>query len=288
MTTLTFLVDEAGDLWNAASSDFHHRLGVSKPDFDIAAFAVKNFGWVEIAYGKRRMSVRLRPAGVEPNAVRFLQNVLKGTDKTEILLSSWRQGWSKERFSNPGAALVRLETLLAPVHERRSARFTATPVPIEQIFRDKQLNLIEHFQMWRSQLGRIETDDAVELARSAKITRTSVVERSDGSASFVYRHIAATIRHHDDATRLKLIGTDISHSPDRDYGSWCIEQGYRLAVSSAQPVVQDVQAIIRRHNGSVLHTSYRRLFTAYKTASGADVLLVVFEPMPQSARSQVA
>ncbi|MBI1774591.1 MAG: hypothetical protein HYR63_04510 [Proteobacteria bacterium] len=280
MTILTFLVDEAGDLWNADSTDFHHRLGVRNPDFDVAAFAVKNFGWVEIAYGTRRMTVRLRPATAEPNAVKFLKDVLKGTDKPEVLLTSWHESWKKEKFSSPGAALARLEALLAPTHIRQNARFGASRVPIEQIFRDKQLSLIEHFQMWRSKGATTELPDAIRLAVTAREGRTGLIERSDVYDSYVTRHVGVALRFHNDESRRRLIGRDFRNAPDPDYATWC-GLAYGSAIFENEPIVEDVLAHVRGTNGMLLTMNYRRLLTNFRTPKGANLVMVSSLLIPQ-------
>ena len=280
MATLTFLVDEAGDLWNAASTDFHHRLGVRDPDFDVAAYAVKNFGWVEIGYGRRRMTVRLRPASVEPTAIKFLKDVLKGTDKSEIMLSAWVETWKRERYASPGDALARLGTLLGPADSRRNAKFEAVSVSVEQIFRDKQINLIEHLQVWRSLMGCVELPVAQRLAINARDGRTGLIERSAERGTYVMRHVGTALRFHSQESRQRLIGSDVRDAPDPEYAAWC-SLAYDAAIASGEPVIQDVNARVRTSKGGLLFMTYRRIVTSVSTPSGSQLILVSSQPLQQ-------
>jgi hypothetical protein len=114
------------------------------------------------------------------------------------------------------------------------------------------------------------------------------LERSQNGGPFVYRHIAAAVRYHDEDARLRLIGMDVADSPDKDYGAWCIRDGYERALLESQPIIDDVRAIIHRPNAPPLLTQYRRLLASYKTPEGNDLLVVVFEPTPLPSLSRVA
>src|SRR5258708_392441 len=193
MSMLTFLVDEAGDLWNADSTDFHHRLGVRNPDFDVAAFAVKNFRWVEIAYCKRRVTARLRPATAEPKAVKFLQDVLKGTDKPEILLSSWIEAWKREKFSSAGAALTRLESVLAPAHVRKSARFRAVRRQDSVLFADKNLELISTLTWFRERSGSLDRNSVLLRCRQSPTGLMGFAQKNEEFPQFHFGQIGENV-----------------------------------------------------------------------------------------------
>src|SRR5258708_350073 len=288
MSMLTFLVDEAGDLWNADSTDFHHRLGVRNPDFDVAAFAVKNFGWVEIAYGKRRMTARLRPATAEPKAVKFLQDVLKGTDKPEILLSSWIEAWKREKFSSAGAALARLESVLAPEHERQCARFTSIRQPDSVLFADRNLELITTLSWFRERSGSLDRNLVLLRCQQSSSGLMGFAQKNKKFPQFHFGQIGENVSFYNNATRQRALGRGPEAAPDPDFAAWCVPFWESVAAAEGPPIVEDVEAMGKGADGARVLRRFRRVGLGVQTIDGLTLAVVSVARLTQPVRREAA
>jgi len=288
MTTLTFLVDDAGDLWSADSPDFHHRLGVRNPDFDIAAFAVKNFGWIEIGYGARRMTVRLRPSAVEPKALMFLKDVIRGTDKSEIVLHVWLQAWKKQKFSNRGAALAQIDELLASSGERRSPRFTSVPKSDSVLFADRNLDVIRTLSWFRERLGSLDRNAVLQRCRQSPTGLMGFVEKNSANPEFRFGQIGENVSFYNTATREQALGRGPEAAPDPDFASWCIPFWDAVTKFGGQPVVEDVEAMIKGTDGVRMLRRFRRVGIGVETTDRWTLAVVSVIRLTQPVRREAA
>lgn len=136
---------------------------------------------------------------------------------------------------------------------------TFTRRPLGSLLWDGNGSLIEHFNRWRSRLGRVEASSAIESAKSDTSGRTGVIVRRKGVVT--ERYIAPRNR----------LGT----ATDRDYLAWC-EREFTDLEQSGEPMVLDVDAKVSVE-GQIIHSHSRLLRLVDWARDGSSIISARFE-----------
>ncbi len=139
------IYDENGRVWPARSHEFRDLLGASAAtDFDMADFAVRNFGWIEVRHEIGRVHVRLAPRMAQAKALDAVYDLLASVPRLTVVLHVRNgQSWEEELRASGLDAAARISALVAKLDLSGMQRFVALRRPLSVLFRDKQSNLIE-------------------------------------------------------------------------------------------------------------------------------------------------
>lgn len=285
--SLHVVYDEDGRLWPVGSPELRESLGYTVGDFDVAGFAVRCLGWIELRHAPERLHVRLAPRVAQPKALEAACRVLAASGPIAVTLSIRSgQDWVEEKIASPEAALARLESLVNGP-SATGQRFLSVRQPIAVLFRDKQRYLITMLQEARRLLGSDGHEAAIRFAASDETGRTSVavgVSKAGERAQWSWAHLGSALRFYTAEDRQRLVGTDIRNSPDSEYCEWCIE-AYDRAVAVGEPMIEDVRALVLRRSGPPVESRYRRMLVPLTDRAGRSIVLVTsdFKPLSQAA-----
>lgn len=295
---LDLIFDDVGRSWPVGSKELARLLGYSDRDFDLVDFAIRKMGWVGVRFGTSEITVRLAPAACLSASIEAAIGTLAGMVNVPVRLASRDLGgWREERLESASVAIARLEQMTS-LSAVPAARFVFIRQPLEVIFRDKDLGLIRMFQRARQARVAIGRREAVFLAESDPVQMASIALRSAADrhaagrgegTGWTWESIARGLRFYDEHERKRLTGIDVCEAPDAAYASWCA-QSYARAADAAEPVVEDVRAVVMRSDGTAVESRYRRLLLPFAAADGGSLVLVRSElarpersPAPRAA-----
>ena len=273
------MLDENGRVLSAHSREFQEALGVIVPDFDMAEYAVRNFGWIEVKIEEGHLSVRLSPRVAQSRALDAVYDLLTTSPGGGVhLILRLGDDWVSETQESGGEAADRINQLVSQAHLRRSARFLAAQQPISVLFRDRKSALLDTLHRTLQLHGKETAEACSRFAEEdpAGLTSILVGRKESSGRKWPLRHLGRGIRFYSAEDRERLIGTDVRDSADRDYGEWCAQR-YERAVASGDPLLEDVRAVVYRRNEPPFETSYRRLYVPLGESSGEPIVLVTCE-----------
>ncbi len=282
--------DENGRVWPAGSHEFRDLLGASAAaDFDMASFAVRNLGWIEVRHEPGRVHVRLAPRMAQTKALGALYDLLTALPTLAVVLHVRNeQSWDEEPCASGIYAAERISSLVSKVELLGTQRFVALRRPLSVLFRDKHSSLVDVLYRTRALEQGNDVDALVGFAESDPTGKTGFAVGVSGHGQgrrngWSTGHIGRNIVCYTDEERRSLVGTDIRKGPDRDYGGWC-QLAYDRAEAAGEPVVEDVRALILQRKAPPMELCYRRLLFPFKNARGKVFILCTSEPtLPQAA-----
>lgn len=281
--------DENGRVWSARSHEFRDLLGATAAeDFDMADFVVRNLGWIEARHEPGQVHIRLAPRMAQAKALDAIYDMLGCLPTMSVVLHVARgQVWEQEELTSGLDAATRIGGLVEKLDLSGTQRFVALRRPLSVLFRDKQSNLVDMLYRIRDLQQDEDIEAMVRFAEADPKAQTGIAlgERSraeGGRTVWKMGHIARSLRFYTEEDRRKLIGSELTKGPDRDYGSWC-QMAYDRAVAAGEPLVEDVRALILRRNAPPLESCYRRLLVPLRGKSGKTFILCTSEVMQRQA-----
>src|SRR5262245_61652555 len=113
---LTMLVTSDGQWVLENDSDFLRKLGDPAPDYDAAAFAVKNLGFIKFQIlDDSLIEIELHPRNVALPALLAVQQQLLSSKVRLFRIKFFEQSWNSEISSSAEATVARLSELCAPI-----------------------------------------------------------------------------------------------------------------------------------------------------------------------------
>lgn len=280
--------DENGRVWPARSDEFRDLLGATAAsDFDMADFAVRNLGWIEVRHELGRVHVKLSPRMAQAKALDAIYDFLMCLPTLAVVLHIRKdQVWDEELWESGLDATARVSSLVSKVELSGMQRFVALRRPLSILFRDKQSSLVDVLYRTRELQNGDGLDAMIRFAESDPTGQTGFAvgtSERDGQVAWRTGHIGrALLRIYTEEERRRLVGSDIRNGPDREYASWC-QLGYDRATATGEPLVEDVRALILRRNRSPVESVYRRVFIPFKNTGGKIFVLCTSDIMQRQA-----
>lgn len=272
----TYLIDDAGKWWQSPSADLQARLGYQDPDFDLAGYAVRNLGHVELKIEAARRAIAFRPYCVNNRAIQEVIGHLASAGEGPIILRYFVDKWQEETLDGPREAVERLG-LLANLDRQRGGMpaFVSTQRNLADLARPEFQAFEPLFRKWRVQLHRFGDQTVDFLVRYNLLSRTVIASRNTATREPVFKFIGDGFSFYESDWGLKAIGEPIANQPDRDYGRWTAKI-YENAIDGDQPVLEDVDARIWGGPGlGTRHSRYRRLLLPWTTSSNEKVVTCI-------------
>jgi hypothetical protein len=270
---LTMLVSAEGSWMLEDSAEFRAALGDPKPDYDGAAFAVKNLGFIRFQIlDNSIIEIDLHPHNVEIPALLAVQQQLLKSQIKLFRLKYFDVSWKSEIICSAELAVARLSELCAPRFALSDEdRFLVEPQDYLRLYESEQGPLQLMAQKWRMSFGHFDPSVIAFAIRKDLLSRLIIVGVKPRGAEPVFRFIGDGHNNWlDDNYHLHAIGGKVQDQPDKNYGQW-VSQFYKSVASTGQPRYDYVTASIQRPPGTFT-THYERLLLPWKTPS--DEVLV--------------
>lgn len=272
-TTDCFLIDDVGRERPWPGSRIRAELGGRAPDFDIADYAVRNLGYVAVAFSPRYLRVRLRPSLVSPPAAAALLTHIADRRPGRVAISWLAESWRHEVVGNTRTAIARLGAIFADgIGEGVDGRFVATRRSLGSVLATIRHPFAPLLNRW---LDAALPDDLVTLLETHGLShRSAIFERDGATGDFVFRHSGAGIRVYGAAWPGNALGRRLQDMPDPAYGQW-IGATYRMVDDVQVARHELVHATIAGADRVRRRWRYERLLLPWRRSDGRRLLLTV-------------
>jgi hypothetical protein len=255
------------------SAEFRAALGDPEPDYDAAAFAVKNLGFIKFQIlDNSIIEIDLHPHNVEIPALLAVQQQIVTSPIKLFRIKYFENSWRSEILCSAELAAARLSELCAP-RFALSAKdsFLVEPQDYTKLFESEEGPLQLMAQKWRMSFGHFDPSLITFAIKKDLLSRLIIVGVKPRGAEPIFRFIGDGHTNWLDSNyHLHAIGARVADQPDKKYGEW-VSQFYKSVASTGQPRYDYVTAAIEKPTGTFT-TRYERLLLPWKTPS--DEVLV--------------
>ncbi|WP_341705109.1 hypothetical protein [Ferrovibrio sp.] len=268
---MNYLVDTSGRWWRWPSETLAERLGYPDPDFDLAAYAARNLGyvWLEVRADVTLLQFR---AGMLSDAVlaALRPYLVKAIREKPVGLVYFASGWLEEAFFDSAPLLERIGELATLREPRMRDLFIRKPYDPIRWSKSGQTDLSSLFDIWRFTDGTYSEPIQRYLRNSGLITRTVMLNgENDGNLSIMYGGGGFSV--YDSFSFASTVGRSIADQPDRAYGAW-VTQSYAACRGNGDPQIDDIDAIVEEPGHDPRRRRYQRLILRWKLPTGETVL----------------
>ena len=267
----TFLFDDQGEIWDAASHKLASTLSASVGGSELTNYVVRNLGYVGVSENNGSVRVRLRPAAVSPIAFSALCYYLMDRKPERIVLSRFDRDWSHEFIGADVNVLRRLVDAVPVDQADRVGDFVSRTKSIEGIAPSNPLSAL--VKLWKETGKPLRYESIARLLEQGMAGRYVLVQTGETSSDVFLRAVGPGFLSYDDSWRSQAKGLRVEDQPDYYYGRW-VAQAYRDTTSGGgEPRLEDVDAIVTTPRIGRSRVRYTRLIVPIEAASGAECLL---------------
>ena len=268
----TLIFDDAGEIWDAQSPNLAESLQASLSGEALTTYAVRNLGFIAVSETPGSARLRLRPAVVSQTALSAVLYWLHDQQSIDRLLISYLdKEWTHELVRSGKQAA---RTLLARVRFQATDRegdFLKKPRPLHELQRASPLRPI--LDIWASSDGRYDRERLQPVIQRAVNGRYVLVESSRNEPTLRIKAVGG-MGNVANYWLSRSIGLRVEDQPDYAYGKW-VATPYRQVLSSGEPSLDDVDAVITWPQQPRIGYRYRRLVLPFNGTRDSTLLLGV-------------
>jgi hypothetical protein len=252
------------------STEFRAALGDPEPDYDGAAFAVKNLGFIRFQIlDNSIIEIDLHPRNVELPALLAVQQQLLTSQIKLFRLKYFDVSWKSEIICSAELAVARLSELCGPRFALSAEeRFHVEPQDFSNLFQIEEGPLRLFAQKWRMSFGHFDPSVIPFAIKHQLFSLMVIAGIKAGGGDPVFRFIGDGFKWLETEYQFYGIGQRIDNLPDKEYGRWLAEF-YKSVATSGQPRYDIITATIQTDLGKKKPyvTRYERLLLPWKTRS---------------------
>jgi hypothetical protein len=268
------LVDGKGQFWEDNSWELARRIGYKDPRLAVAAFAVREHGFIHVCPWNGAVRVAVRERGFTLTALAGALLALGRIGPPRILLAVVNDGatifhlfMDIHDFSSHAEALAGGEPIKIRhrrLVEQRSARVLNYPTFVGA-------RPIADF--WRRSRGELADDPSMEaaLASGGVQGRVILTRQRPNSDRLITERFGSAINF---LRASDIVGRDINEQPDRDYGAW-MAQTYGEALWGRRLRIESCRAQIRTAAAATLSVRYDRVLIPWRARGGDAFMMCV-------------
>ena len=270
MKRLTMLVTPDAQWVLEDSAEFRAALGDPDPDYDAAAFAVKNLGFIKFqSVDNSIVEIDLHPRNVKLPALLAVQQQIVASRIKLFRIRHFDTRWLSEITSSPQAAVSRLSELCAPTFAPPlHHKFLVEPRDYSVLLGDQENPLRLLAQKWRMSFGYFSPSVISFAIEHRLLSRMMIFGVGPQNDDPVFRFIGDGFQWLDNDYQLYGVGEKVENLPDKEYGGW-VSRFYKSVAASGQPRYDHVTAGILQGPGEnkLFVSHYERLLLPWKTSS---------------------
>lgn len=264
------LFDDRGEVWDAQSRRLADDLQASISGEELLNYAIRNLGFIAVKEMNGSVRISLRPTVVSPIAFSAILYWLHDRAADRVLISFFDREWSHEMLRSSADAVRRL---MARVDFRQGARdgdFLQQSLSLESLTQSSPLKGV--LDMWSTSGGKYDRERLAPLLERALNGRFVLVEASPDRPSLVIKDVGGGLSKPAEYWLARSIGNRVEDQPDYDYGKW-IADFYRQVITTGEPSLGDVDAVINWPQQSRKSFRYRRLVVPFNGEGNSTMLL---------------
>lgn len=275
-----YLIDKGGDIAPAYDEGLTAKFGYPLPDFDLASFAVRNFGAIDLEIDPKTVTIRFRWLTVTPAAIDVLiETLLRNPRTASVAIHCEMENWIERGFSSPEEAAAWI-TANRELWVGTGARNVITTPRSLKSLSDRSLSHLDHgddrlalmFKKWRLAHGMFSGEMTEFLVRHNLLDRTVITfQRPEGDPAFEYVGSGVTIYEGANPEwTYTVAGRPMTDQPDPEFGKWS-SSIYSNVMHQAEPTFDHVDAVVRYGKGTG-RFRYDRLLLPWVSGSGTRVV----------------
>jgi hypothetical protein len=268
----TLLFDDRGELWDAKSRTLAESLQASLSGEDLLSYVVRNLGFIAIADNNGSLRLRLRPAVVSQMALGALLYWLHDRVVERALISFLDGEWTHELVASRDDAVRRLLARVKVNLEDRRGDFLNQPRPLHALQPSSPLRGL--LEAWANCEGKYDSERLHPVIQKSVNGRFVLVEASPSSADLFIKDVGGGLGDFGKYWLSRTIGLRVEDQPDYAYGKW-VAGPYRQVLSTGEPSLEDVDAVITWPQQPRISYRYRRLVVPFNGTRDSMLLLGV-------------
>jgi hypothetical protein len=266
------MLDDRGELWHAGSVELRRRLFDEHPDLNVADYAVRNLGFIDLHVRRHSLHVTCRPEFVNPVSIIGLRYLLVDLQPRRIVLKLFRTAWHYEIVAGIDLAVDKIESLAKVVHHD----FVRQPLAMSTIDDNKRLRFHKLLAAWRNCSGSIAALPTSLLEKADALDRSITVKvGTDGGMSIVEH--GSGFGFYGPGWHNTAVGRPFDDQPDQKYAAW-LRDDYFEAVATGTPRFDMIDATIAVAPNLRRRVVYERLLLPWRSgrenrlASGFSII----------------
>jgi len=267
----TLLFDDTGEVWDAKSRSLAEALQASLCGDELAKYVVRNLGYIAATVSAGSIRLRLRPGVVSPTALSALLYWLHDQPLERVLISFLDGDWSHELVQSCDAAVRALLARVKFNADDRKGDFLKRPRPLHDLPRTSPLRAI--LEVWADAEGKYDRERLHPVIQKAVNGRFVLVESSPTSPALRIKDVGG-MGNVANYWLSRSIGLRVEDQPDYAYGNW-VATPYRQVLSTGEPSLDDVDAVITWPQQPRIGYRYRRLVLPFEGNGDSTLLLGV-------------
>lgn len=264
------LIDDQGELWGNAAIELRQSFGPTHADDDLAAYLVKNLGFVAVnAYG-RSCQIRVRPSVVSPKALDALIYWLADRRFDRIVSHIFDTDWQIELHGAPEILAHRLLQAMTKRQLIRPGDFIAESIPLETLPNSAVFSSL--LQSWPMLSENLHQDGIRNVLHQLTRGRYFLVRQETGSGDVVFQDVGNEFATLDKDWLSSARGMPVESQKDSAYGRW-IASKYREIMKRPAITTEKVDAIVSTTKYGRYRVRYNRLILPTTGPNGDKWLL---------------
>jgi hypothetical protein len=268
---VSMLATAEGQWIGADSRELLAYLGDPNPDFDAAAFAVRNLGFVRYdSFPGKFAQITLFPKRVSPLALAAAQERVASGETSIVFrvdyLDHETKTWRQELAMNAREAVGRLNRLCGSFATAPASDiFAFEPQRLESIMADETHHGHPLLRKWRSSFHRFDETVLPFMARHGLAVRGMIIGVDAKRPDPIFRFIGEGFLVYGDDFFLRAVGERVMNQPDKEYGAW-VSPFYTEVATTWTPRFDRCAANIS--HASRQYMRYERLILPWSADSG--------------------
>ena len=246
MNRLTMLVTAEGEWVLEDSAEFRAALGDPDPDYDGAAFAVKNLGFIKFqVLDNSVIEIELHPRNTHLPALLAVQQQILSSRVNLFRIKYFETSWHSEIMISAERAISRLSELCSPeITPQSSERFLVEAKDYSELFDSNERPLRPIAQKWRMSFGQFDPSVISFAIKHQLLSGMMVVGVKPRAKDPIFRFIGDEHNWLGKSYHVAAIGEKVENQPDKEFGTW-VSEYYKSVASSGQPRYDLVTALVQ-------------------------------------------
>jgi hypothetical protein len=267
------LIDDHGRRWPDRSWEVAHRVRYRHPTLDLAAFAVRERGFIHLRPQQEGMRVALHAGAFRLETLGGALYEIKESGARRIILALFDDGeWLYEMLASTWEFAARAEQLVAGGPIKVRYPWIAAERDLAALALPNFSKLRPLLELWESSRGRMPEQLATSLHRFGLLQRAILVRQPARSSRLVFAHIGAGIECVRPGQSALLVDRDVHDQHDHEYGGW-VARCYAENLASRRPRLQSISATVRLSETMAAQGRYDRLALPWRNSSNEPFLM---------------
>lgn len=269
---MNYLIDTSGRWWRWPSQLLSERLGYPDPDFDLAAYAARNLGYVWLEVREDVTLLQFRAGMLTPQTLDILRPYLqKAIRERPVGLVYFASGWIEEAFIDAAPLLARIDALAGLREPRMRDLFIRKQHNLSHWSRQEENPLSSLFDVWRFTDGNFSEPARRFLDSSGLGSRTVHIEDGGDGSLYVGDSGPGFTVYDGFSFHAGRRRRRIEDQPDKAYGQW-VRKAYQLTLDTGLPQADDIDVIVEEPGHDPRRRRYQRIILKWKLPGGGVLL----------------